>query len=548
MIGCMKKRFRIKKIIISLLVLFIITGEAQNLPDSVIMVVGNKQVPFEEFEYIARKNNEVNLSDKKSLGVYVKMFKNFKLKVLEAENQGIDKTSSFARELDGYKDQLIAAYLSDKNGEESAARQIYNRGSEYLVLSHILLPFEEEECVTKDTLPLYKKAMEIYQRICGGEDFDTLGVSLYQATNDKQNTFLSSNEVNNEIPIKYEYLVRFLPMQKLKIFEDVAYSTPVGKVSLPIRTANGFSLIKVHARRANFGCIQVAYINIPATVDSVMRSKEELERLINEAYEKASAGVDFTTLVESYSADTIDHGVLPKYVPGELLPSIEDAVYSLVSPGDVTPPLMIGSNAYIFKLIEKEDRPSFDEVKISLIRDMGKTELNFVLYKVFDDYLKKEYNYVFYPDAYAELDNLCDDYFPRSNEFLEKAKDMDNTLIRLNGENFSQKEFANYIPRNPFSAKTYSKDFMQEIFFLFVRDIATMFERRDLETKHPEIPHLIQEYRDGILLFELSNEKIWSKPVEEQAALESKWVEELAKKYPVIINEKLLKKLTRKHR
>ncbi|MDR2809874.1 MAG: peptidylprolyl isomerase [Tannerellaceae bacterium] len=544
----MKKQFRIKEIIISLLVFFIFAGKAQNLPDSVIMVVGNKQVPLAEFEYIARKNNEVNLSDKKSLNLYVEMFKNFKLKVLEAENQDIDQTSSFARELDEYKEQLIAGYLSDRNGEESAARQVYDRSSEYLVLSHILLPFDKEECVTKDTLPLYKKAMEIYQRIGGGEDFDTLGISLYQDTRNRQNTFTSSDSVDMEIQLRYEYLARFLPMQKLKIFEDIAYSTSVGDVSLPIRTAHGFSLIKVHARRANFGSIQMAYINIPATVDSVTRRKEEVERLINEAYEKASAGVDFTTLVKSYSADTVDNGILPKYVPGELLPSIENAVYSLASPGDITPPFVIGQNAYIFKLIEKKERPSFDEVKTALIGDMGKSELNFVLYKAFDDYLRKEYNYVFYLDAYAELDNLCDNYFPRSNEFLEKAKDMNKTLIRLNGEDFPQKEFAYYIQRNPFSAKTYSKDFMQEIFSLFVRDIATMFERRDLETKHPEIPHLVQEYRDGILLFELSNEKIWSKPIEEQAALEAKWVEELAKKYPVTINEKLLKKLAGKYR
>jgi peptidyl-prolyl cis-trans isomerase SurA len=542
----MEKQFRIEIIIILLLVFFIFTGKAQSLPDSVIMVVGNKQIPLTEFEYIARKNNEINLSDKKSLNAYVEMFKNFKLKVLEAENLGLDKTSSFARELDEYKHQLIAGYLSDRNGEESAARQVYDRGNEYLILSHILLPFEKEECVTKDTLLVYKKAMEIYLRICKGEDFDSLGVSLSRATEGEQNTILSSNDVNEEIPIKYERLARFLPMQKLKIFEDIAYSTPVGSVYLPVRTAHGFSLIKVHARRMNFGSIRMAYINIPCIVDSATRSKEEIESLINEAYEKASTGVDFTTLVKSYSADTTDGGVLPKYVPGELLPSIENAVRDLANPGDITHPLIIGQNAYIFKLIEKKERASFDEVKAELIKDMKKTELNFSVYQAFDDYLKNEYNYVFYPDAYAELDDLCDNYFPRSSEFIEKAKDMNKTLIRLNGEDFPQKEFAHYIQHNPFSAKTYSKDFMQEIFSLFVRDIATMFERQNLETKHPEIPHLIQEYRDGILLFELSNDKIWSKPMEEQAALESKWIKELKKKYPVTINEKLLKKLTGK--
>ncbi|MDR1937413.1 MAG: peptidylprolyl isomerase [Tannerellaceae bacterium] len=486
----------------------------------------------------------MNFSDKKSLDKYVEMFKNFKLKVLEAEAFDLDKTSSFARELEEYRLQLIAGYMSDRNGEEAAARAVYDRSSEYLILSHILVPFEEEEYVTKDTVPVYGKAMELYARIRAGENFDTLGVSLVRAAQERQN----KGDTGNDIPVRYEYIPRFLPMQKLKVFEDVAYSTPVGEVSLPVRTAHGFSLIKVHARQPNFGSIQTAYINIPCTVDSLTRTKEQVNKLINEAYAKASAGVDFTALVKSYSVDTVDNGVLPKYVPGELLASIERAVCALANPGDITPPLVVGQNAYIFKLIERKERPSFDDVKADIISDMGKTELNFDLYKAFDDYLKEAYSYVFYPDAYAELDKLCDDHFPKSHDFLEKAKDMDKTLIRLNGEDFPQKEFAYYIQRNPFSAKTYSTDFMRELFALFVRDIATAFERQNLEMKHPEIRHLTQEYRDGILLFELSNEKIWSKPVEEQAALEDKWVKELNEKYPVTVNTKLLKKLTAKQR
>ncbi|MDR1920061.1 MAG: peptidylprolyl isomerase [Tannerellaceae bacterium] len=540
----MRKQFRITKTIISLFVFFTSIGYAQTLPDSVIMLVGSKQVSLTEFEYIARKNNEVDFADKKSLNKYVEMFKNFKLKVLEAESLGMDKTASFARELEEYRLQLLAGYMSDRNGEEAAARRVYDRSGEYLVLSHILIPFEEDEYVTKDTVPVYEKAMEIYERIREGADFDTLGISLFRASQNKPST-ASASEVKPEIPVRYEYLSRFLPMQKLKVFEDVAYSTPVGEVSLPVRTAHGFSLIKVHARQPNFSFIEAAYINIPATLDSITRTKAQVEKLIKEAHAKATAGVDFAALVKSYSVDTLNDGVLPKYPPGELLPSIENAVYGLAHPGDLTQPLLIGQNAYFFKLIEKKERPSFEEVKAAIISDMGKTELNFELYKAFDDYLKKDYNYVFYPEAYAELERLCDDYFPKGSAFLEKAKEMDKTLIRLNGEDFPQKEFAYYIQRNPFSAKTYSKDFMRELFDLFVRDIATAFEKQQLEVKHPEIQHLTQEYRDGILLFELSNEKIWSKPIEEQAALEEAWLKALNEKYPVKINVKLLKKLSK---
>jgi peptidyl-prolyl cis-trans isomerase SurA len=543
----MEKQFLIRKMALSLLAFSLLTGKAQAMPDSVVMVVGDKSVPLAEFMYIARKNNEVDFSNKKSLDKYVEMFKNFKLKVLDAERLGLNTTSTFKDELEMYKVQLIAGYLSDRKGEEEAAQRVYEREGEYLVVSQILIPFNKEQCVTKDTVAPYEKAMEIYNQIRNGEDLDTLGIRLAERSQEQQSRLLPG-EADDYISVRYEYIPRFLPMQKLKVFDDVVYSTPVGKVSLPVRTSTGFSIIKVHARRPNFGTIQLAYINIPYTVDSVTRSREEVEKRINEAYQKAVSGEDFTALVHAYSVDTVEHGVLPRYVPGQLVSSIEDAVCALSTPGDLTPPILSEQGAYIFKLIERKERPSFDAEKDGIISEMGKSELNFDLYKAFDDYLKKEYGYVFYPDAYAELEKLCDDFFPKGNEFWEKAQNMNKTLIRLNGKDYPQDEFAYYIQRNPFSAKTYSKDFMKELFGLFVRDIATMYERQNLEVKHPEIPHLVQEYRDGILLFELSNEKIWSNPVEEQADLEAKWVAELNEKYPVTVNLKLLKKLTKKQK
>jgi peptidyl-prolyl cis-trans isomerase SurA len=335
-------------------------------------------------------------------------------------------------------------------------------------------------------------------------------------------------------------------LQKLKAFEDAVYSASVGQPTLPVRSAEGFHLIKVHFRRPNFGKIQAAYINIPCTTGSVTRSKEAVARLAAEAYNKAIGGEDFSDLVETYSADTLHKGVLPPFFPGDFVTPIEDAVCALEKPGDITPPVITETGAYLFKLIEKKGRDSFNDAKAAIIDNMRKTEWNFVLYKAFDDYLKKEYNYVFHPEAYAELEKLCDNYFPDSNDFPAHAKDMNKTLIELNGEDFPQKEFVYYIRKNPFSAKTYSKDLLKEVFALFVRDIATMFERRNLETKHPDMPHLIQEYRDGILLFELSNIMVWSHPLEEQDGLERQWLKELNDKYPVTINWPALKKLTRK--
>lgn len=518
-----------KKLLVLSLVFACLTVEARNLPDSVVMTVAGKQIPLDEFVFMAKKNGEVNLSDRKSLDGYVELYKNFKLKVADAEAAGLDKTKDFTEELDGYRAQLTSSYLSDKEGEEAAVRAEYDRLGEVLELSHILFRLPEKT-VSKDTVAVYAKALQAYERIKNGEDIATVGREL----------------AKEDSEIGYEYARCLQPMQTIKAFENYAYSMKPGELSMPIRTTLGFHVVKLHSRKPNPGMRHVAHILIPFQKDSVQRSESETLALAEDIYKKVQNGEDFAQLAEEYSSDGASArkgGELPWFGVGEMVEPFERGAFALTTPGEISKPIKTRFGYHVIKLIEKKGIPSFEEKKKSWARTMAQGERNFEYYKAFDERMKKEYGYVFYPEAYAELVALCNDHFPTDKEFYEKAKDMDKTLIHLVDTDFPQSEFAYYIQRCPFSTKTYAGDFMQEVFDLFVRDIVTTSERKNLETKHPEFKYLMQEYRDGILLFNISNQKVWSKPAAEQAKLEDEWVKQLNKEYPVTINWKVLKKL-----
>lgn len=531
-----------KKILILSFVFIGFVAKAQLPEDSVIMTVAGKQISLAEFEFIAKKNNEVDFSNEKALKEYSELFKNFKLKVAEAESLDIDKLRKFITELSGYEAQLRMSYLTDNKGEEEVIRVLYDRAKEYLELSQIVIPILSPQYLAKDTVEPYKQAMQVYERIKNGADFDQVGKELYD---EYLNCRRNSNDANKAcFQAIYEDIPCFQILQKLKVFEEKAYSMKVGEVSLPIRSAEGYHLIKIKDRKKYPELHRVLYIGLAFKNDSITRTKEEVQKLADEVYQKALAGEDFSLLAQKYSSDKSNNtGMLPPVKPGELMKPLEEIVYTLSTPGEVSKPYMTEYGCHIFKLVEIIPNPSFEDEKEKMRTTIRRDDHNFDLFKTFDERLKKEYNYTFYPEAYAELEKLAEDYFPSSNEFFNKAVDMKQTVAVINGIEFPQSELAYYMNRFPYSTKPYAGDFMKEVYDLFVRDIVTTLEKENMVVKHPEIPYLLQEYRDGMLLFEISNLMVWSHPVEEQATLEKNWIKELNEKYPVKINRKLLKKL-----
>src|ERR1035437_10155559 len=97
-------------------------------------------------------------------------------------------------------------------------------------------------------------------------------------------------------------------------------------------------------------------------------------------------------------------------------------------------------------------------------------------------------------------------------------------LFVLNGKNFSQKGFALAL-----AEKANASNNLTVAFDNYVGDIVVTYEDKNLEKKYPEFGHLMQEYRDGILLFEVSNREVWDKASQDTKGLEKYFKDSVTK-------------------
>ena len=522
-----------KKIVLLLISVLIITAvEAKKKKDPVVMTVVDKEILLSEFLYTAQKYNSVDFKDKKAVEEYLELFKNYKLKVADAEAMSYHKAPNFIEELGRYKKQLQESYLSDKSGEKAAMYAMYERSKVLPTFKQILFGFSTNKVLTADTVAVYNMAMDAYNRIKNGESFESVGESL------------TKEENNNVFYATVNHLHTF---RIVKVLEDRVHSMEPGEVSMPFRSMGGFHIVKMEKKTPNPGTVRIAHIVSEFPLSEP--TEEDIERTRRRAdsiYQKAMSGEDFAELAKLYSNDTISGkrgGLLPEFGLGHRIDSFEEAAFALENVGDISKPVQTHLGFHVLKLMGKEPNISFEEEESRIDDLMKSSDYNFDLYREFDQKMKERHGYILYPEAYAELERLADDYFPGDTAFLNRALKMQKPLIRLDTMDFDQDLFAEYMYLKKLSNKTYSHDFMKENFDLFVRLIITDMEREVLERDYPEYNMVINEYYDGTLLHELNRQRIYLHPKEEQEALEIEWVKELNEKYPVKMNKKVIKKI-----
>ncbi|HEY8400385.1 MAG TPA: peptidylprolyl isomerase [Cytophagaceae bacterium] len=475
----------------------------------VIETIGGLPVYTKEFAYVYNKNN-ANAPDaysKNSIKEYLELYTNFRLKVREAEELGLDTAESFKKELDGYKKQLAQPYLTEKGVTENLTKEAYERMKEEINASHILISVSPD-ADPMDTLSAYNKIIEIRQKALSGESFEKLAKEY------SQDPSATSNGGN---------LGYFTALQMVYPFEDAAYKTKVGEISQPVRTKFGYHIIKVHNRRPSQGQVKVAHIMARATAGMTEADSIAAKQKIDEIYNRLQKGENWDQLVTQFTDDINSKskgGELPWFSTGKMIPSFEDAAFALNNPGEISKPVLTPYGWHVIKLIEKKNLETFEELEPTLKTKVSKDSRSELNKTVLIQRLKKENNFVENPKTletaltYADSSLLNGEWNYSADD---KAKAV---LFTINKDKYTIQDFFAYVKQKQRPKKNVSaKQYMRTLYKDYVDNALVTYEEAHLEEKYEDYKMLVKEYRDGILLFQLMDEKVWSKAIEDTAGL-----------------------------
>ncbi len=524
--------------------------------DPVLMTIGTTPVFLSEFNYVYKKNNKDTTHSPQAVESYLDLFTTFKRKVREAEELKMDTSSAFKNELGGYRRQVSLQYLTDRQVNDSLLMEAYNRMNLDVRASHILV-LCDENALPRDTDIAYTR-VNILQNLLTGKPTtkviteyesklktkwaitkkspaaDTMKVfnmvnPLRQLERRFKNKPASFDEVafvaSEDLSARQNRgdLGYFTAFSMVYNFETLAYNTPVGKVGGPCKTKYGYHLINVIDKRPASGKILVSHIMIKSPTGAPTADSIAAKAKVDEIYAKVQAGEDFATLARQFSDDkqsAVKGGEIPMFGLYEMPQTFEKAAFGLANNGEVAAPIKTAWGWHIIKRIEKKEIPAFEVVKPEIKQRVNRDQRGNQGKVSLIARVKKENGFTETPATVKEFYKVVDSTYYMGRWSAAKAAGMNKTMFVLAGKNYTQQDFAIWLELH--QVRGVKQDIpvtVDAAYKNWIDESCVVFEDSQLERKYPDFKNLMQEYRDGMLLFDLMDKKVWSKAVKDTTGL-----------------------------
>ncbi len=485
--------------------------EVEGNREAYLIKIADEPVYSEEFLYVLSKNSSFNdensTPSESELAESFELFLNYKLKVKEAIDRGYHETDEFKEEFNGFKEEITQPYLLENQVQEGEIQKTYERLNEVVKASHILLTFPPN-AVHEDSLAVFKMAEKIKSQAEAGEDFGKLAVEHSQ----------DPSVVQNKGSLGY-----FTAMQMVYPFEAAAYNLSLGEVSSPILTDFGYHIIKLEDRKPNPGEVRVSHLLIRADT-SVKGSEESARRKIVEIHQELQRNPElWNELVLNFSEDPgtrSNAGLLPWFGVGAIVPAFEKVAFSLSQKGEISEPVKTDFGYHILRLEDTKPIGSLDEmngiIKSRILRDSRFKQIQSqVLAMQMAKFKVEEHS-----DIYEHLEKAI---FDAESGEDSLAIERGEWLLRYTGSSdttITVGAFLDYLSESTNNHYERQKG-ISPVIDEFIGNLLKEEEERALLRENSEYRLLIQEFKEGILLFSLMNDLVWQKAFEDSLGLQT---------------------------
>ena len=371
---------------------------------------------------------------------------------------------------------------------------------------------------------LLKNSSEV-QKLLKGKDSSLYNIKLkalkalpelYQNSNDKFHAIAPKTSDDPSVVDNKGDLNYFSAFDMVYPFESAAFSTSVGTISPIVRTKFGYHIIKVEDRRPNRGEIFVAHImcKFPKNASATDRSQARL-RLDSIAY-RIKNGARFEDEARKYSQDQQSSdrgGQLQPFKSGRYAKAFEDAAFALTANEQVSEPVETPYGWHLIKRLELKTPATYDEMKSEIKARVTKDSRSQMGRKMLIARVKNENQFKEFPKALEAFYKVVDTSFLKATWQAKAAEKLGNKpLFTLGTKNYTQNDFAKYLESQmTFRSSSEIIPIVKNAYALWVNEQVVAFEDAQLEQKNTDFANLYREYRDGILLFDLTDQMVWSR-------------------------------------
>ncbi len=479
--------------------------------DKVLATIGKEKITYGELERafqknLNRKNTSLSNISRDSMMDFLNLYINFKLKVTDALARGFDKDTSVIADLEQNRKVLAESFYYDRKiVDPNVNKYLKIREKEYKV-AFILSTYQQGQ--VKDTADALDKITKAMKELKAGKDFAAVAD---QYSDDRESA------------VRGGVIPTWITAGKVqRVLENAIFATNKGEIYPNIvNTRFGYFIIKVLDIQDR---IKVKPSHILITFNDNSRDSLASEKKADSLISLLRKGASFEKLAKENSEDPVsaaNGGSLGAFYSRStgldgsntaLVPEFEEAIFALKD-----------------KEISDKVRSEFG---IHIIRRDESTKFD---YETEKEELKKMYKRLYYvDDRWAHIDSIAKTmgFFLNENSMQKLLSSVDTNKTSIDTA------WANKINNDTKKELIYKFNGQDVNISQFINDVNTKTELRgialndegirlgikrviepivfkkvsnNLEKEYSDFAALMNEFRDGILLFKIEAMEVWDK-------------------------------------